>query len=171
MKKTLILLTMLFAFLSLTSISYAQITTEEDMATAVFETIQNNDSEALSYYCISEKRMAKAINGVADTSHVARSVVSDLKEANSEKMRYAVINSFDKFITEVEKENLILKDAKFEGVIMNKIKFDIGDLKGKKVHFKVSFGDVNYTVMMFLFKTNTDIFIAGFDFNKIDIKR
>ena len=157
---------MLFAFLSVTSLSFAQITSEEDMAKAVFETIKNNDSEALAQYCISDKRMATALNGVTDTSAVARSVVSELKEAPHEKMRYAVINSFDQFIAEVQKENLILKDAKFEGVIMNGIKFDIGDLKGKKVRFKISFGTINYSVLLYLFKTKTDLFIYGFSFAK-----
>ena len=157
---------MLFAFLSLTSLSFAQITSEEDMAKAVFETIQNNDSEALSYYCISEKRMEEAINAVTDTSAVTKNVVSELKEFDHQSMKYAVINSFDKLIAEIQNENLILKDAKYEGVLMNKIKFDIGDLKGKKVNFEISFGTINYSVLLYLFKTKTDIFIYGFSFAK-----
>jgi len=157
---------MLFAFFLATGSSFAQITTEEDMAKAVFKTIQNNDSEALSYYCISDKRMAKAISAVTDTSAMAKSVISELKEANCNSMKYAVINSFDKFIAEIKKEKLVLKNIKYEGLTKNKIKFDIGNLKAKRVSFKVSFDKVNYVVIMYLFVTKSDLFIYDFSFVK-----
>ncbi len=156
----------LLVFILATNISFAQIKTEDGMAKAIFETIKTNDSEALSYYCISGKRMTKAINGVNDTSAMAKSVVNELKEADYQSMKYAVINSFDKFITEVQKEKLILTDATFEGIIMNKIKFDISNLTAKKIKFKVSFGTINYSVIIYLFKTKTDMFIYDFSFVK-----
>lgn len=159
---------MLFAFLLVTSTSFAQITTEEDMAKAVFETIKNNDSEAFSYYCTSDERMAKALKGVSDTSAMAKGVVSELEMAPHQSMKYAAINSFDEFISELKKENISLKDATFEGLIMNKIKFDINNLTAKKVKFKISFGAVNYRMMIYLFKTKTDMFIYDFSATKED---
>lgn len=157
---------MLFAFVLATNISFAQIKTEEDMAKAVFETIKNDDSEAFSYYCTSDERMAKALKAVSDTSAVAKGVVSELEMAPHQSMKYAAINSFDEFISEIKKENLSLKDATFEGLIMNKIKFDINNLTAKIVKFKIPFGTVNYHVMIYLFKTETDMFIYGFSATK-----
>ena len=43
------------SILLIADISFSQVKTEEDMAKAVFETIQKNDSEALSFYCTSNK--------------------------------------------------------------------------------------------------------------------
>ena len=158
----------LFAFLLVTNTSFAQIKTEEDMAKAVFETIKSNDSEAFSYYCTSDERMAKALKGVSDTSAVAKSVVSELETAAHQSMKYAAIKSFDELVSELKQEKISLKDAIFEGLIMNKIKFDINNLTAKKVKFKMSFGAVNYRVMIYLFKTKTDMFIYGFSATKED---
>jgi len=162
---------MLLAFLLATSSSFAQITTEEDMAKVVFKTIENNDSEALSYYCISDKRMTKAISTVTDTSAMAKSVINELKEANHNKMKYTVIANFEKFITEIKNKKLNLKDIKYKGLTKNKIKFDIGNLKAKKVNFNVSFDKTSYVIAMYLFVTKSDMFIYDFSFTKPEIKK
>ena len=156
----------LFAFLLVTSMSFAQITTEEDMAKAVFKTIQDGESEALSFYCSSEKRMTKVINGLTDTSHVVISVKQDMKEANGDKLRYAIIAAFDKLLNELKEDNLNHKNATYEGITLNKIGMDIPNLMSKKIKFKISLDKITYIIRIDVFKTKDDMFLYDFSFVK-----
>lgn len=165
-KKLMNSVIMLFAFLLATSTSFAQTKTEEDMAKAVFETIKKSDSEAFSFYCISEKRMTKVLNGLVDTTHVVKSVKQDLVGINPQKTKYAVIAKFDKLLDAVKKENLDISKATFEGVVLNKIGMDIPNLMSKKVKFKISIDKVIYIVRIDLFIANNDMFIYDFSFVK-----
>lgn len=159
---------LLASILLLTNFSYAKIITEEDMAKAVVETIKTNNSDSISSYCVSTKKMMAVINSVTDTTAIAKSVLSELKTEDYQKTNAEVIVEFNKFIEELKKNNINFKDAKFEGVISNKIKFDIGDLASKKVLMNISFGKEIYTVSMYMFKGKTNLLIYGFSFWKED---
>ena len=160
---------MLFAFLLVTSTSFAQITTEEDMAKAVFETIKNNDLETFSSYCVSKERISKMLDGMEETTPKEKAIKQDLKEEYPENFINQPINKFKLLIDELKNDNNTINKAEFKEVFLNKVRFDITNCKATKLKFKVSFGTTDYRVILNVIKTKDDMFICDFQADKIEI--
>ena len=159
---------MLFAFLLVTSTSFAQIATEEDMAKAVFETIKTNDLEKFTSYCTSKERISKMLVGMEETTPKEKGIKQELKQEDPENFKNQSINKFNSLIEELKNSNVTTDRAEFKEVFLNKIRFEVTNCKASKLKFKASFGSVDYQIILNIIKTKADIFIYDFQSDKIE---
>ncbi len=159
---------MLFAFLLATSTSFAQISTEENMAKAIFETIKNNDLETFTSYCASKERISNMLDGMEETTPKEKAIKQDLKDEDPEFFINQPINKYKLLIDELKKENLTTGKAEFKEVFLNEIRFEITNCKASKLKFKASFGTIEYRIILNIIKTKDDIFIYDFQSDKIE---
>lgn len=159
---------MLFAFLSLTSFGFAQISTEEDMAKAVFETIKNNDLATFSSYCINEERMAKMLNEMGQTTPQEKGIKQELQKEGAEGFRSYAIKQFGKLISELESNNIPLKDIVLSELKIKKSVFEVTNLKAIESNFDLTFNEISYKVYFNTFKNETDLCVYDFGFYKIE---
>ncbi len=159
---------MLFAFLSLTSLSFAQITSEEDMAKAVFETIQNNDLETFTSYCITKDGMTKMLNGMEETTPKEKAIKQDLQQETADGFREESTHSFNSLLKELADNNIVIKESELSKTIRKKPRFEVTNLKASEIKFDVSFKKTIYEISVDLFITKGDLFIYNFHFHKIN---
>ena len=162
---------MLFAFLSLTSLSFAQITSEEDMAKAVFETIQNNDLETFTSYCITEDGMTKIINGMEETTPKEKAIKQELQQESVDNCRNESTHSFNLLLKELTDNNIVIKAIELSKPITVEPGFEVTNLKHSEIEFEVSFEKTIYGISVGLFITQGELFIFNFHFYEIDIER
>lgn len=168
MKNLMSRVIMLFAFLSLTSFGFAQITTEEDMAKAVFETIKNNDLKTFSSYCINEERMAKMLNEMGQTTPQEKGIKQELEEEGAESFRSYSTKQFGKLIAELESNDIPLKDVVFSKFEIKKSQFEVTNLKAIESNFELSYNEISYKIIFNAFKTETDLRVYNLGFYKIE---
>ena len=159
---------MLFAFLLVTNVSFAQVKTEEDMAKAVFKTIQDGDLKTFTSYGASEERMTNLVNGMEETTPKEKSIKQELKEEKAENFSNECINKFKLLLKELESNNIVAKEGVFLEITTNETRFEVTNLKASKIKFKASFNSINYEIKIDMFKTKDDLFIYDFQFHKIN---
>lgn len=153
---------MLFAFLLVSNTSLAQITTEEDMAKAVFETIKNSDLETFSSYLATDEKMALMLEGMEESTPKEKGVKQDLKEENVASIRKECINGYNSLIKELDTNNIAIDKGVFSD-LTNKVRVEVPNCKAIKIKFIISFNDtIHYEVKIDVFKTKTDLFIYNF---------
>lgn len=157
---------MLFLFLFVTSTGYAQINTEEEMVKAVFKTIQNHDLQAFTSYCASKERIGKMLEGMTETTPKEKAIKQELQQEDHEEFRENCTKKFKLFIEELGNSNISPKQAKFDDIFFNQLRFDIPNSKASKLKFNMSFGDVKYQTTLNIFKTKDDMFIYYFHFQQ-----
>ena len=158
---------MLLALLAVTNFSYAQITSERDMAEAIFKTIQNNDLETFSSYCSTKERFAKLVDGMGETTPKEKAIKQDLKTENSDNFRNECINKFKLLLKELTDSNISIKDGVFPEMITNETRVEVTNLKAIKIKFTASFNTVNYEIKLDIFKSKEDLFIYDFHAHKL----
>ncbi len=152
----------LFAFLLVTNISFAQITTEKDMAKAVFETIKNADVETFLSYCISEDRKTKMLNGITGSTEMEKSIKQELEREKVKILRDVMKTNFNKFLDELKKEGVSHKDIKYKEIEEVDHQFEITNLKCYDIKYEVLFNETNSRFEINLYEIKDDIFIYGF---------
>lgn len=155
---------MLFLLLLVTSTGFAQINTEEEMAKAVFKTIQNHDLQTFTSYCASKERIGKMLEGMTETTPKEKAIKQELQQEDHEEFRKNCAKNFNLFIEELGNSNISLKKAKFDDIFLNHVRFDIPNSKASKLKFNMSFGDIKYQTTLNIFKTKDDMFIYYFYF-------
>ncbi len=153
---------MLFTFLLVTSTSFAQITTEEDVAKAVFKTIKNADLETFLSYCISEDRKTKMLNGITGSTEMEKSIKQELEREKVKILRDGMKNNFNKFLDELKKEGISYKDVEYKEIEGIDHQFEITNLKCYDIKYEVLFNENNYRFEINLYEIKDDIFIYGF---------
>lgn len=171
MKRTLILLIVLFTFSALISKNITKITTEEDMVKAVFETIQNNDLETFLSYCITEDGMTKIINGMVETTPKEKAIKQDIQEESVENFRDESTNSFNSLLKELTDNNFVLKKSELSKTITKEPRFEITNLIASEIKFEVSFNETIYEISVDLLISQGDFYIYNFHFYEIDIEK
>ena len=159
---------MLFAFLLMISTSFAQITTEENMAKAVFETIKTNDLEIFTSYCATKERISKMLEGMAETTPKEKAIKEEFKNEDPENFKNQCVNKFTLLINELKGSNISIKEAEFKEVFLNQVRFEITNCKATKLKFKASFKTIDYRIILNILKTKDDIFIYDFQADKIE---
>lgn len=167
-KKLITRLTMLFAFLLVTSTSFAQVKTEEDMAKAVFETIKTNNLETFSSYCATDERMTNLVDGMSETTPKEKGVKQELKEEKAANFRNECINKYNALIKELKANNSAINKGVFTEITKNKTRVEVTNLKASEIKFKASFNTINYEINIDIFKTKSDLFIYDFQFHIIE---
>lgn len=153
---------MLFAFLLVTSTSFAQITTEEEMAKAVFETIINSDLETFSSYCATDDKMADMLEGMQESTPKEKGVKQELKEEKAANFRDESINKFNALMKELNTNNIAIDKGVFSD-LTNKVRVEVPNCKAITIKFVMTFNDkIHYEIRTDVFKTNTDLFIFNF---------
>ena len=161
---------MLFAFLSLTSFGFAQITSEEDMAKAVFETIQNNDLETFTSYCITKDEMTKILNGMEETTPKEKAIKQELQQESAEGFRNESTHSFNLLLKELTDNNIDTKKSELSEPIRKEPRFEVTNLIASEIKFEVSFKKTIYEISVDLFITQGDLFIYNFHYYEIEVE-
>lgn len=157
----------LFAFLLATSTSFAQITTEEDMAKAVYETIKNSDLETFSSYCTTDEKMTEMLEGMEESTPKEQSVKKELKEENFASFRDESINKYNELIDELNTKNIAIGKGVFSD-LTSKTRVEVPNCKAINLKFVMNFNDkIHYQISMDVFKTETDLFIYSFKFHDL----
>jgi hypothetical protein len=157
---------MLFAFLFITNLSFGQIKTGEDMAKAVFITIQNSDSVTFLSYCISENRNAEMINGITGSSEMDKDIKQNREGANVKTLKDEMKNNFNMFLAELKKEEISSKNIVYNKIERIDHQYEITNLSCYDVQYEILAEENKYKFEINLFETKTDIFIYGFSFAK-----
>lgn len=157
----------LFAFLLATSTSFAQITTEEDMAKAVFETIRTSDLETFTSYCITKDEMTKILNGMEETTPKEKAIKQELQQETADGLRNEAAATFNSLLKELTENNIVIKRSELSKTIRKEPRFEVTNLKATEIKFEVSFKQIVYKISVDLFVSNGDIFIYNFHFAKI----
>ena len=152
---------MLFAFLIVTNISFAQKVTGEDMAKAVFKTMQNSDVETFLSYCISKERKDKMISNLSGSSEMEKDIKQELENENLKSQIEEIKNNYQQFLEGLKKENVDPKKGTFTEIVNIDHQFEITNLNCFDVNYKVVFGDNTYKFEINLFETKDDTFIFG----------
>ncbi len=159
---------MLFAFLMVTSTSFSQKNTAEDLTNAVFETIKNNDKEAFLAYCISEDRKTKMLNDMGEESEMEKEIKNEIKRDKVKDIQDEIINvGFTKLVEDIKKNRCKSKNIEFKGIVETDHQFEIKNLKCYDIKFLISCKQANYRVELNLFETKEDLFMFGFNFIQI----
>ena len=145
---------------------FAQITSEEDMAEAVFITIQSNDLETFISYCASEERFTKAVNGIEENSLKEIGLKQELKQENANNFTDENINTFNLFHKELTDNNIAIKKGKLSETITKETRVEVPNLKATEIKFEISFENITYVINANVFITEDDIFIYEFLFAK-----
>ncbi len=149
---------------------FAQITSEEDMAKAVFETIQNNDLETFTSYCASEERFTKAVNGIEENSPKEIGLKQELKSENADNFTDENINTFNLFHKELTDNNIDITKSELSETITKEIRVEVPNLKATEIQFEIAFTNITYVINANVFITEGDIFIYEFAFAKKTIR-
>lgn len=152
---------LLFAFLIVTNISFAQKVTGEDMAKAVFKTMQNSDVETFLSYCISKERKAKMISNLSGSSGMEKGIKQELENEDLKLQIKEIENNYQQFLDGLIKENIDPKKGVFKEIENIDHQFEITNLKCFDITFKVLFGKNTYRFEINLFETKGDIFLFG----------
>ncbi len=164
-------LVFMLLFTLIPTISFAQITTEEDMATAVFETIQNSDLDTFTSYCITEDAMTKIVNGMEETTPKEKAIKQDIQQESAEGFRKESTHSFNSLLKELTDNNIDIKKSELSKPITVEPGFEVTNLKHSEIKFEVSFNETIYEINVDLFITQGDLFIYNFHFYEMDIER
>ena len=162
---------MLFAFLLATSNSFAQITTEEDMAKAIFKTIKNSDIETFKSYGASDSKMTNTVAGMGGSTPKEKSIKQELRGEKAENFTKECINKFNLLQSELTNNNIKIKEGVFVKIKTNKVRCEVEGLKASKIKFIVAFDKKEYEIRIDIFKTKNDMFIYDFSFTKPEIKK
>ena len=161
-KKLMIRTVVLFAFFALTNIGFSQITTEEDMARAVFETIKNSDLETFSSYLVTDEKMANMLKGMEESTPKEKGVKQDLKEENATSIRKECINGFKALIEELNTKSIAIDKGVFSD-FTTKVRVEVPNCKAITIEFVSTFDDkIHYQIRVDVFKTESDLFIFNF---------
>lgn len=170
MKNRVILLIMLFAFLSLTTLIFAQFTSEEDMAKAVFKTIIDNDLETFKSYCASEERFTKAVDGIEENSPKEIGLKQELKRENANNFTDENIKTFNLLQKELTDKSIAIKKGSFTDTITKETRVEVANLIAREVKFEILFKNITYVINANVFITEDDMFIYDFGFAQKQIR-
>ncbi len=166
MKKNYLILVskaaILFAILLASSNCFAQITTEEDMARAVFETIIESDLETFSSYLVTDEKMANMLEGMKETTPKEIGVKQELKEENIASIRKECINGFKALIEELNKKCIAIDKGVFSD-LSSKVRVEVSNCKVITIEFVTTFNDeFHYRTRIDVFISKSDLFIFNF---------
>ena len=159
-----IVISIVFALLLTTNLVSAQnfqYKQERALAKIIFKSLQDEDLESFSKFCITEKRMSQMLDEMDATSEKDKSIKKEISEVKASDMRNEAISGFNKSLVQAKSDAFNLKESKFPELGFYKTRFEM--LKVKCITVKVDIStDKVYMMVIEMFKTNDDIFIYDF---------
>mgnify|MGYP007066202448 CR=1 FL=1 len=133
--------------------------TDEELCSAVFEALQNNDAELFKSLLITEKTFQGMINSLDESDPKEKSIKDEFsKDFNVEKIAGASLKSFHELAGQAQENDLDFKNAVYSGIHFNQVRYEAGNHICKKLKFKITAGEEFYSAIVYLFQTDEGMF-------------
>ena len=145
----------LFAFLSITGLSFAQdfeYEAERALAQDVFKSLQDGDLDLFKTYCTTTERYTKMLAEMGDETEMEKGLKGELGEMSPTKFFDEAIIGFNDALELAKTDSIDLKEASYPELALYKTRFDVTNLKSMYVRFDI-FEDKSYSIKLDFLKT------------------
>jgi len=133
--------------------------TDDEFCHAVFEALQNNDVELFTSLLVTEEQLQSMINSLDDADPKEKSIKDEfISDFTVEKMADGSLKSFNKLVRLGQEKSMHLENAVYSGIHFRQTRYEAGNHKCKKLKFKMTVGEEFYSVIVYLFQTDDEMF-------------